>query len=114
MAEELYGICLGLYKEEPDARREIGEGLVFRQCHDSGFKAVPGSNSMVQRQYLLGDDDDDKPFDFRHSVFGNQHCYLYRWDFNCPAFIHVVDYSIVHWDSHLLPYQDRQLLEDLT
>ena len=81
MAEELYGIFLGRYKLEPDAKREMGQGLVYRQCHDSDLKRVSGLDSdstlVVQRQYLLPDDD-DKPLDLRDWVWGNRHCYLYR------------------------------------
>ena len=88
MAEELYGIFLGRYKLEPDAKRGMGQGLVYRQCHDSDLKRVSGfdseSTSVVLRQYLLTDDD-DKPLDLRDWVWGNRHCYLYRWKVSCPA-----------------------------
>ena len=88
MAEELYGIFLGRYKLEPDAKREMGQGLVYRQCHSSDYKQVPGSDSdstsVVHQQYLPPDDD-DKPLDLRDWVWGNRHCYLYRWKVSCLA-----------------------------
>ena len=100
MAEELNGIFLGRYKLEPDAKREMGQGLVYRQCHNGDYKQVLGSDSdsdstsVVLRQYLPPDDD-DKPFDLRDWVWGNRHCYLYRWKVSCPAAVIIYLSSIL-------------------
>ena len=112
MAKELHGIFLGRYMLEPDAKREMGQGLVYRQCHNSDYKQVPGSDSdstsVVLWQYLPPDDE-DKPLDLRDWAWGNRHCYLYRWKVSCPASVNITMCycSLVHSS------QDRQLLEGL-